>query len=317
MVSNDIIDKLFYHQIFTIAIRNKIGLDLNSNTFGDEPFSVVLKAKVNNWYADPFIIEHDGKRYIFFENVSQGRRKLQVGVINGMHSIDDIRDILDEPIGLSYPFVFNAADQWYLIPESHEAKEIRLYKALDFPYVWALNRVLFKDIDAVDTTVFEYNGYSYIITAVRQTDGEGVQPRIFKLTHELPEDWMLDELPWEDYDMSQSRSAGRIFKINDRFYRPSQICTRFEYGKGIMINEIDVHSLNNGKYREKDIVKITPESVSLLNLHNKVTGIHTYNSSKDYEVIDVKFKQFQLQKLFRSLKRRMSSALADDSSREI
>ena len=304
-VLNNFIDKLFYQQIFTIAIRKNMGLCIHSQAFTDEPFTSVLTADLKNWYADPFIIKHEGKSYIFFENFYRGKGKLQVGTIHEDLTIGDIRDVLDEKIHLSYPFVFCISQQWYLIPESHQAKEIRVYKALEFPYVWVLDRVLLSGIDALDSTLFKYNGSNYLITAIRQKRDEAVHPRVFKLTNDLPADWILHELSWKNHDMYNVRPAGKIFEINDRSYRPSQMCAKHEYGKSVIINEMDVLSLQNGEYFEKEVIRLGPENVSISNLTHKVTGLHTYNRSTDYEVIDAKFMQRNLLKIFRAFRRKV------------
>ena len=303
MSRNNIISKLFYQQIFAIAIRKKIGFDFHSNTFSNEPFVSVLEVDINKWYADPFIVKYMDKNYIFFENCYREKGKLQVGVINEDMVIDEIHDVLDEIIHLSYPFVFSVSEQWYMIPESHQAKEIRVYRAIEFPYVWTLEKVLYKDIDAVDTTFFTQNGSNYLITARRQNNDEAVQPTIYKLTNEEPKDWILNEINWNDYDMYHARPAGQLFDIDHHIYRPSQLCSRREYGKGVIINEVSASRLLGGEFWEKEILRIVPENISIEKFPKKLIGIHTYNSTEDYEVIDVKFEQLDIFKILRRVGR--------------
>jgi hypothetical protein len=62
------------------------------------------------------------------------------------------RIVLEEPHHLSYPFVFEHADQIWIIPESGEAGNVGLYRAVEFPYRWTREVWLAEGIDIYDTT---------------------------------------------------------------------------------------------------------------------------------------------------------------------
>ena len=44
--------------------------------------------------------------------------------------------VLDEPFHLSYPYVFEFEGEHYMVPESHQDRSLRLYRAVDFPTRW-------------------------------------------------------------------------------------------------------------------------------------------------------------------------------------
>ena len=62
--------------------------------------------------------------------------------------------VLEEQFHLSYPYIFEHEDRVYMIPETNEANEIRLYQAVDFPLIWELKQVLMQNVSAVDTSIF-------------------------------------------------------------------------------------------------------------------------------------------------------------------
>ena len=63
-----------------------------------------------------------------------------------------------------------------------------------------------------------------------------------------------------------------------------------EYGKGLIIYEIDeVEPV----YKEHEVKRVMPEDVPVES-DRKFTGIHTYNSLGDIEVIDLKYTSYSL-----------------------
>ena len=62
--------------------------------------------------------------------------------------------MLEENFHLSYPFLFHHEKELYMCPETHEAKDIRLYKCVDFPLKWKFAKTLIKNVSAVDTNIF-------------------------------------------------------------------------------------------------------------------------------------------------------------------
>ena len=45
---------------------------------------------------------------------------------------------------MSYPQVFKWGDEFYMVPETVAAYEVRLYKALEFPFKWVFVKTLMK-----------------------------------------------------------------------------------------------------------------------------------------------------------------------------
>ncbi|CAH2041889.1 unnamed protein product [Thlaspi arvense] len=68
---------------------------------------------------------------------------------------------LDEDWHLSYPYVFDYNGQIYMLPEGSAKGELRLYRALNFPLQWTLEKVIMKK-PLVDPSLINHNGKYWI-----------------------------------------------------------------------------------------------------------------------------------------------------------
>ena len=57
-----------------------------------------------------------------------------------------------------------------MCPETSEMKDIRLYRCLDFPLKWELEKTLIKDVSAVDSNIFEFNEKWWMLTNIDSSD---------------------------------------------------------------------------------------------------------------------------------------------------
>ena len=76
---------------------------------------------------------------------------------------ESVGTVLDEDFHLSYPYIFEYENEIYMCPETHKKKEIRIYKCLEFPNKWEFHKTLMRDVSAVDTNIFEYNGMWVVV----------------------------------------------------------------------------------------------------------------------------------------------------------
>jgi len=127
--------------------------------------------------------------------------------------------VLDEPFHLSYPYVFHWHDEYYLIPESFEAKAVRLYKAVDFPHRWSLVGSLIEGEDFVDPSIVRFDEKWWIFLSSVS------EPNRLCL-------YYADDLvgPWTEHPMSpivttdenMARPAGRVLNYDGRVFRFQQ-----------------------------------------------------------------------------------------------
>ena len=110
--------------------------------------------------ADPFLFHTPDKWYMFFEAFNNETLQGDIGLAtspDGLHwNYDCI--VLDEEFHLSYPDVFESQGTYYMLPESHQLNEVRLYQATDFPYKWKYLATPISGRGFVDPSIFYYNG---------------------------------------------------------------------------------------------------------------------------------------------------------------
>lgn len=266
---------------WTIAYRKRLGgCTLMDNL--TEPF-VAIPNNWRYWRADPFLVEHRGKTYLFAEMYDRLRLRGVIGCCElTQKGCSPWRVIIEELFHLSYPFVFRHDNETYLIPESFRSGKITLYKAVDFPYAW--KRVCeIAEMVSVDSTIIQSPKGSYMITL-----------RIVNAVAELVIMSIDDQLcPSEPHVISGKedpnvRPAGRTFCYEGKMIRPAQDCTK---GYGFGLNFYEVVCLDADHYEEKLLKKILPSDISVRN-EKCIHGIHTYNLTDDYEVID--YKKYEL-----------------------
>ena len=167
--------------------------------------------------ADPFLVKEDDTWNLFFEvyNNDTQQGDLAVATSKNTWTWNYQKVIIDEPFHLSYPYVFKAENDYYLIPESFEADSIRLYKADEFPTKWSFVTTLVEGREYVDNSIVHYNGKWWLFSSVTSND---------KLYLHY-----ADSLtgPWREHPMSpivvddvhKARPSGRMIVYGGKLYR--------------------------------------------------------------------------------------------------
>ena len=271
--------KLFLaNQYFTIGVR----------PFGQNTDYRIILSEKWNWIADPMIAEENGKAWLFYETVENGPGRIEVREIMPDCSFSEPVPVLIDDGHYSYPFVFQYDSCWYMIPETSSCSEVRLYEAKGFPNKWEIKHILLRE-QAVDTTVFEYNGHFFLLTFLINGKDETVRPKAYEL--DIKNGALIRELNWLNPNGLSARGAGPIFQKNGRRYRPAQINQEHSYGDGIVIYEID---RCDTVYAEHKVFELPPPQQKMKG--KAVTGMHTYTVSKHYEAIDIRVSDIDLLK---------------------
>jgi hypothetical protein len=220
-------------------VRNPI---LSANDVHDVPASFV---------ADPFMLRVDTTWYMFFEVFNWRSNKGEIGLAVSPDGIDwTYRGIvLAESFHLSYPYVFEWRGDYYMIPESFQAKSIRLYRSPCFPTRWSLLATLLEGPYFVDASVLHHNGLWWLFTEANA-----------RLKHDTLRLFSSIELtgPWIEHpaspvvagDPRAARPAGRVLAFDNRVVRYAQNC-RPAYGTDVRAFEIT--ELTRQRYLEKPI----------------------------------------------------------------
>jgi hypothetical protein len=252
-----------------------------------KPEFTLINNTVRYWCADPFLVEDGDKTYLFFEAYHRFKRKGAIGYREiGEEKIGRIKIIINEPFHLSYPYIYKEDDAWYIIPESKDANQIIRYKSTAFPVRWEQEKVLVNEISAVDSTLHpDHDGGMRLLTYTIGASGKAAELQLLHL-----KDGVCD-ITWRIEDTERrKRPAGKLFEVDDIFYRPSQLCTR-TYGEALIMNRI--WDLGEGSYQEEEVKVIHADDIKT-NQTIRLSGIHTYNSSENWEVIDVLMTGFSL-----------------------
>lgn len=231
------------------------------------------------FYADPFLFQRDGRRFIFFEDyeASCGRAVICYVEIDDRGGHSAPRIALRQDCHLSYPFVFAEGDAVYMLPETGGHRTVELYRAARFPAEWSLERVLLKDVSARDATLVRHDGRLWLFVAVDVDGGVPMDELFLFSSDSLHGEWEPHPMNPVISDVRSARPAGRIFSENGHLVRPAQDCSR-SYGWRVVFNRIE--TLTPTDYREQPIGAIEPAP----NTGNH--RAHSYDFDGTYEVLD-------------------------------
>src|SRR5262249_13428675 len=126
----------------------------------------VHESPKGHFYADPFVVEYQGKNWLFFEDFLYVRRKgvLACAELLPDGSLSAARVVLERPYHLSYPCVFEADGALYMIPESLDNGAVDLYRCASFPDRWELVTEIMRAA-TVDSTIFKRDGHYWLWTS--------------------------------------------------------------------------------------------------------------------------------------------------------
>lgn len=217
--------------------------------------------------ADPFIVVNNGKFFLFFEVMNRQTNQGDIGYAES----DDGKTwkykqiIIDEPFHLSYPYVFEWNNEYYLIPESHQDFSVRLYKATSFPSKWVYMGNLLSGFQCVDPSIFRYKDKWWLFVA---TGANNVLNLFY--SDKLLRGWQPHPLnPIIKLNKHIARPGGRVILYNGKPYRFTQDC---EPSYGLQVFAFEITELSEARYHEK-IVSETPVVTKTGNRWNSA-GMH-------------------------------------------
>lgn len=237
--------------------------------------------------ADPFMLYENGVWHMFFEVLDATDN---LGDIALATSLDGIKwnyqkVVLEEPFHLSYPYVFKWENDYYMIPETYQSREVRLYKATHFPEQWSLEKILLKDSDYVDASIVHFNGRWWIFSSTTAND-------ILRLHHA---DSLLGE--WTEHPSSPlitnnphlARPAGRVVNLNNKLIRFAQ---DDQPTYGLQVYGFEITDLTPHSYAErallggKAIVEPSGSGWNSVGMHH--IDLHEVNSNQWIACVDAK-----------------------------
>jgi hypothetical protein len=180
---------------------------------------------------------------------------------------------------LSYPFLFEWQGQVYLMPETAENQTLELYRAVEFPWRWTLDRVIMQQAAAVDGTIAAFDGRYWLFVNMATLAGQ-YDAELFLFHADSPLG------PWRPHpgnpvvaDVRRARPAGSLLSIDGKLIRPSQDCS-VRYGYALVWNQVEV--LSTTDYRERPVGRLDPSWL------RGALCTHTYTSNGEWEAVDVR-----------------------------
>jgi len=280
------------NRCYAVAVckTDSIDSDLKNKKFR------LVKNGIDFWAADPFPIEIEGTLYIFGELYEYKTLK---GVIGYTKLTDNgfapWKKIIEEPYHLSFPNIFRMDGQLYMCPESGAGNVLMLYRCEKFPDVWVKDRIIADNVQLTDTVFVEKNGERYGIAC----DWKSLKNHTLKLFRVDDDGITFSDKEPELLEQSMSRPGGKVFfdEREEKYLLPAQIC-RPKYGSGLIFKEI---SLDFPLYSETEIKRVYPADITC-DIKKKWDGMHTFNVSQNYIVIDMIWSRFNIiEKIYRLL----------------
>ncbi|HWU15111.1 MAG TPA: hypothetical protein VN157_14010 [Caulobacter sp.] len=233
--------------------------------------------------ADPFGVWVDGRLLLFAEAYDYRTRHgvIELIELGGDFSPSRRSVVLHEPWHLSYPQVFEADGDWWMIPEAYRSGVLTLYRAAAFPYRWEAGVRLELDTPAIDATPFRHDGLWWLAYAPAGPQ-RWKQGRLhFAFAERLTGPWRPHPGNPVRIDLASSRPGGTAWLENGVPNLPVQDCTR-TYGGALRVLKILELSPNRFE-AEASAPLFPPFSAGAYR-----QGLHTLSACGPVTLFDVK-----------------------------
>ncbi|MFD0797142.1 hypothetical protein ACFQZJ_06700 [Maribacter chungangensis] len=241
----------------------------------------------DEFWADPFLFEHEKVKYVFFENYSYRtkRGKISCGRMEGKALIDVV-DVLDLDYHLSFPYIFKEDGEIYLMPETSENDRLEIYRAVNFPTTWELYSTAFEGEKVADAFFHTDNNkerWLFLNKQIASTSPMNSELYIYKVDSIKLESMEPHAQNPVIIDARVARNGGAILSFAGQRYRPSQRNTDAIYGRALNLNRIEKLTLN-------EYVEIT-ERVVRPDFDKKLMAMHHVHQLGDTYVFDAAYRR--------------------------
>jgi len=231
---------------------------------GTSPFHLSSPAQIRNpvimagdvtdvpaaFVADPFMVRQGGTWHLFFEVMNGDTAHGDIGLATSPDGVTWAyrQIVLDEAFHLSYPCVFEWQGAYYMTPESHQARAVRLYRAREFPFRWAFVGTLLEGRDYVDPSVVRHDGRWWIFVGTNAKRHDTL--RLYYADDLLGRFTEHPQSPIVAGDATRARPAGRVRPIGGRLIRFAQ---NDEPTYGNQVRAFEITTLSTAAYAEREI----------------------------------------------------------------
>ena len=231
--------------------------------------------------ADPFLISSEIGEFLFVEEFSYAQKKAHIAVYDVSTSIPKRLGIaLNEEFHVSFPYVFRHENNFYMCPETIASRQVRLYKATNFPLDWELQSVLLDNICAADPLIFFKDGKFWLLANVdpKCSGDSHSMLSVFYSDDLQSKSWLQSELNPVLFDASCARNGGLVC-TNDSKLRFGQVQGFNLYGESLRAFEII--KINEVEYKEVEVPLPKPD------IGSTFVGMHHLSSIGGKTAVDI------------------------------
>lgn len=234
--------------------------------------------------ADPFGLWRGGHLYVFVEAFDYFERigRIEVLVYDSALNLLDTRTVLRRPFHLSYPSVFEAEGETWMLPEAFASGTLTLYRARRFPDEWEAVCDLALDGPAIDATLARHDGLWWLFYSPSQPKAARRSHLHVAWAEALTGPWTLHPANPVRIDPTSARPGGSVLREGETLVLPVQDCRR-SYGdaiRGLRIDRLDTHG-----FAATPGPPLRPPGWMAPHLD----GLHTLSAAGDVALIDVKY----------------------------
>ena len=259
--------------------------EVSYGVFDDKKINLLksntIKNPQNRFLADPFIHKKDKRNICFVEDYSFIEKRGRISAIELIdeHNYKFLDVILEEDFHLSFPYIFTENENIYMVPESSENNDIRIYECVEFPNKWSLKKIIMNNISAVDSVIFKQNNIWYLLTNICSAEigDHSSELHLFSSNNFLNEEFKPSKLNPVIFNSNSARNGGLFIKDNE-IYRTAQFQGKSHYGKSLSINKIQM--ISEDEYIEKKILSIHP------NFKDRIISTHHFHCNESFYIID-------------------------------
>ncbi len=213
---------------------------------------VLTGAAVNDMKVDtiahPFMVVAGSRYYLFFTAKDAKTDQGGIALAESRNGLDwkFRRTVVREPFVLAHPCVIRWRNQYYMVPEAHTEKAVRLYKATKFPDQWKFEAELLTGDTFISPTLVRFKDMWWMFVS----PSGNATLRLF-YARELKGPWTEHpRSPIVPKDPEIARPGGRPFVIDGTLYRLGQDCYP-TYGN--QVHAFQITDISPTTYAEKMI----------------------------------------------------------------
>ena len=253
---------------------------LETLAWGDAPWRL-LPDDGKRYFADPVLFAHAGQRWLLCEEYPHATDKgiLSVAAVADDGVVGAPKPFLETAGHLSWPQVFVHAGQIYMVPETVAAGRVELWRAVDFPHRWELDRVLIPNVRAHDPVLHLTETGAFLLASVDADGGSSWDALALFSAPDLFGPWQAHPHNPLLVDAGSARAAGPLVHRNGELWRATQDC-RAGYGAGMALCRVT--RLDHDGFAQEVVARLAPPPGS------EALGAHTLSRLGSLEAIDVR-----------------------------